>query len=497
MNRQQSEERLLMLEERARRAEHDPLLQWRPTPAQQPFIASVGGHECYENWFLAANRSGKSDAGAWCGARLARFGVPEQDFRPTSGWVVSLDFPSSRDIIQPKYFDNGVGLSGGHAPFIPEREVHDWRASDQILILKNGSIIGFKSCDSGRSKFQGTDKDWIQFDEEPPKEVYEESVIRIGSGSKLRVFGTCTLLPPDGQVGGVSWLYNEVAVPALEGKSHAKIFTASIYDNPYLDKSEIKRLESIYPEGSASRRIRLGGELLPGLSGARAYSGFDRRIHTFDDGEYEIAHRRPLAWCWDFNVEPMVSIVGQRCGDKYYVLREFVMDEGNIPDMCQWFKQTYRTHGAEIYIYGDSTGKHRTGQTGQSDYTMILNAMRTYPAPVKLLVPEENPHVPDRINAINHLCKDESGVSRLLLHKGNCPELIKDFEQVLRDPRGGIKKTTNRKDPYYRRTHTSDALGYWIAYEEPVEITVEKRRTIGIIPPPAYSFSGSRDKVVS
>lgn len=489
MDRAHNEERLLILEERARRAETDPLLKWRPTPAQQPFISSVVGEQAYENWFLAANRSGKSDAGSWCGARLARFGVPGQAFRPTSGWVTSLDFPASRDIIQPKYFDNEVGLSGGHAPFIPKREIKEWRVSDQILILNNGSIIGFKSCDSGRSKFQGADKDWIHFDEEPPKDIYEESVIRIGSGSKLRVFGTCTLLPPEGQLGGVSWLYHDIAEPALAGKTHAKIFTASIYDNPYLDKSELLRLEAIYPEGSISRRIRLGGELLPGLSGARAYSGFDRRIHVIPSTDYEVAHRRPLCWMWDFNVEPMVSLVGQRCGDKYYVVKEFIMDEGNIPDMCQWFKQTYKTHGAEILIYGDSTGKRRTGQTGQSDYQMILNSMRTYSAPVKLIIPDENPHVPDRINAVNHLFKDETGVPRLLINE-TCTELIRDMEQVLRDPRGGLKKTTNRKDPYYRRTHTSDALGYWISYEEPIEAFVEKRRTTVPIPAPQYTFTG-------
>jgi len=495
VDRREVEERVLILEEQAKRAKDDPLLKWFPTPKQGPFVASVIGEECYENWFLAANRSGKSDAGAWCGARIARFGIPGQKFRPTSGWVISLDFPSSRDIIQPKYFDNGVAVATGHLPFIPAREIKEWRVSDQILKLRNGSIIGFKSCDSGRPKFQGADKDWVQFDEEPPKDIYEETVIRIGSGTKLRVFGTCTLLPPEGQLGGVSWLYNDIAVPSTEGTGRARVFTSSIYDNPHLDTAEIRRLESIYPEGSASRRIRLEGELLPGLSGARAYHGFDRRVHVVDDN-FQVAHRRPLCWAWDFNVEPMVSLVGQRVGNTYRVVREFVMDEGNIPDMCQWFKQAFPHHGAEVLIYGDSTGKRRTGQTGASDYTTIMNQMRSYSAPVKLVVPEENPHVPDRINAINHLFKDESGEIRLLVDE-SCKELIRDLEQVLRDPRGGLKKTTNRKDPYFRRTHTSDALGYWIAYEEPVEAVVAKRRHIEPVPLPAYAFSGSRNKAVS
>src|SRR5437899_10697738 len=124
-----------------------------------------------------------------------------------------------------------------------------------------------------------------------------------------------------------------------------------------------------------------------------------------------------------------------------------------------------------------------------------MNQMRSYAAPVKLMVPEENPHVPDRINAVNHLFKDESGEIRLLIDE-SCTELIRDFEQVLRDPRGGLKKTTNRRDSYFRRTHTSDACGYWLAYEEPVEVVVEKRKHIVPIPVPTYSFSASRDKAV-
>ena len=47
---------------------------------------------------------------------------------------------------------------------------------------------------------------------------------------------------------------------------------------------------------------------------------------------------------------------------------------------------------------------------------------------------------------------------------------IADLEQVLRDSRGGIKKSHDRKDPYYRRTHISDALGYWVVKDEPVRV---------------------------
>lgn len=453
-----------------------------------------------ENWFIGANRSGKSDVGAKCGAELARYGNPDAHFargkgsnievkdRATSGWVVSLDFPSSRDIIQPKYFDNGYVPPGStHEPFIPEHEIENYHKADNILKLKNGSIVGFKSADSGRTKFQGAEKDWVHFDEEPPKGIYEETVIRVGART-LNLFGTCTLLPPEGQVGGVTWLFNDI-VKAVQNatKLNVGLFSGSIYDNPYIDRIEIARLESIYPEGSTQRRIRLNGELLPGLGGSRAYPGFTQLLNVRPQEKHFVTSR-PLVWCWDFNVEPMISLVGQRDGLLFRFFRELVLTEGNIPEMVEWFRDYYPTHGAPVHIFGDATGGGRVAQTGESDYKMIQNCMKGYPVPVNKKVPESNPHVKDRINAVNRACKTEHD-QVLVQIDPQCEELIIDFEQVLMDPKGGIKKTSNKRDPYFHRTHTSDAAGYWIAKEEPVRLDLVEhiQDKMSSIPTPRYS----------
>lgn len=503
--RELRERELVLKTALAERRHADPLMRWEPTPRQTPFTDAVLKGPTWTNFLVAANRSGKSDAGAYAGATLARFGVTpsrgayshegrvEVRDRATSGWVVSLDFPSSRDIIQPKYFDNGFVPGGAsHPPFIPEREIapNGWRVSDQVLKLRNGSIIGFKSADSGRLKFQGAEKDWIHFDEEPPKDIYEESVIRVGAGRRLRVFATCTLLPPEGQVGGVSWIFSEVIQPWQSGERRdVGVFGASIYDNPHLDHREIARLEAMYPEGSVQRRIRLGGEWLPGLSGSRAYPGFTRQLNMHPQPPIQL--RRPLAWALDFNVEPMVSLLGQREGRVFRVLRELIMDEGNVIEMAEWFRELVPTHGAEIWIYGDATGKGRDAGTGKSDYQLIQNTLRNYPAPVRLKVPEVNPHVSDRINAVNRACRSEDG-EILLDIDPSCRELIADMEQVLRDIRGKIKKTSNRADPYFRRSHISDALGYWIAFEAPVRSeAVAVSRSVTAVATPGYAFSGS------
>ena len=439
-----------------------------------------------ENWAFTSNRWGKTLAGAYCGATFARFGNPETG-QPTSGWVVSLDNNTSRDIVEPVYFDNGFVPKGqAIPPLIPDSEILEWRKKDKILKLKNGSFIGFKSCESKGKKFPGVEKDWIHYDEPPEKAVYDEGGIRVGAGKKLRIFGTCTLLPPEGTIGGISWLYSEIIRRAHE-LEHVKIFTGAIYDNPHIDKDEIAILESRYAEGTPQRRIRLEGELLPGIGGARVYNSFDRSIHIKKGITFYT--KVPLAWIWDFNVEPMVSLVGQKWGPTFKVFKELILDEGNIFEMVEMFREHYPVHGSEIYVYGDATGKFRSEQTRHSNYSLIMKAMQNYPSPVRLRLPEKNPNVPDRINAVNIALRGINGVNNIEL-SNHCPELVQDFEEVLSDSRGGIKKTANKRDPYYKRTHVSDALGYWIWKEAPPRKTMAVRPSYRARIPsvPAYAF---------
>jgi phage terminase large subunit-like protein len=480
MSRDDHEEYLIVAEALAERRAADPLRGFPLHAKQRAFVDSVLYRIHKENWFIAANRSGKSDAGAYIGATLARFG--RQDARPaphggagvqvidrsTSGWVSALDFPTSRDVIQPKYFDNGYRITGKYPPFIPKHEIDSWNSESQVLKLKNGSLIGFKSAESGRRKYQGADKDWFHMDEEHPWEIYEESVIRVGA-FPLIFFCTATILPPEGVSVTTSWVFPKIIQPWQSGQSPGiGLFGASIYDNPGIPRDEIARLESIYPEGSASRRIRLGGEWLPGLAGARAYHGFDRQIHVAREMP-EISMRRPLCWTWDFNVSPMVSVVSQIDGPVYRFYKELILQEGSIPEMCDMFYHAFPVHGSEIWLYGDATGGKRMSQTGESDYWTVLNEMKQYGSPIRMKVPTDNPRVPDRVNAVNRLLRDEDGQVRIQVDH-NCVDLIADFEGVLRDGRGGggILKIRNRKDPYFHRTHTSDAVGYQLAFEEPI-----------------------------
>jgi len=501
-------EELLILEQEAlNRQQDDPWWKWNPTPKQVPFVYDILTGQIQEAWMFAANRTGKSAGAAFMAASLSRFGgvCPRYDTPhptvppgPTHGWVVSVTHNASIEVIQPKLFDNGLGHDPGQLPLIPQREIASWNVTHQILSLKNGSTIGFKSAEGGALKMAGAAKDWVLFDEEPPKHIYDEAVIRVAAGRSLLVFGACTLLPPPGQVGGVSWMFDEKIKPWQRDPSAVswRIYQASIYDNPHLNVSEIRRLESIYPEGTLGRKIRLDGELIAGLSGARAYASFNNQLHVKKLTDF--SWRRPLCWCWDFNVEPLITTVGQRHGNVFKVYKEFVLeDNASIEEMVQMFREHFPSHGGEILIYGDASGRARQVRAasldaGKSEYQLILNYMRGYPMPVKLRVPQANPPVNDRINAVNYAFRDEEGVANIEVDS-SCERLISDFEGVLMDSSGrGIKKVHNKKDSYAQLTHASDGFGYWVALERPVRnVRPEGQidRIIRSLKRPGYGFN--------
>lgn len=495
------EQSLALREELLRRRQDDALAAFKPHKKQAEFIDKILARKFKRGFFLAANRAGKSDAGAYVVSHAARYGWPDSETtyyspdmvitdKAVSVWASSLDWPSSRDIVQPKLFNNGYGVTGrGHAPFIPDREIANWSPSQQILKMKSGSIIGFKSNDSGREKFQGTGKDLIWFDEEHDKDVYEESTIRVEAGRSLTVIVTCTMLPPEGVPGGVTWTYNDIIIPWKAGKlPDVLLVQASIYDNPFIAPDELRFLESIYPPGSLQRRIRLDGELLPGTGGARAFPGFDRDLHVRSQSEFWNP-RRPLCWCWDFNIDPLITVVGQRDNGIFRAFDEFVTEGSSIDEMCEQVYDIYGRHRGEWLIYGDQTGQHRGVQTAETNYTLILNNMRSKGVACRLKLPSTNPFVRDRINAVNRQIKDERGELNIEVDP-KCDELIMDLEQVQLDKRGGLRKVSDRSDPYAKRTHASDAWSYWLAYEAPVTQFTNNKRPTGPtkIKDPGYSF---------
>lgn len=152
------------------------------------------GQKYLERLILAANRVGKTEGIGGYEVTLHLTGlyppwwVGRRFEHPVSVWAVGDTTVTVRDIIQQKlwgkFLEPGTGLIP--ADCIVDRTMKRGVADaiDTIFVRHvSGGIseVTFKASSEGRESFQGTKKDIIWLDEEPPLDVYTECLLRITS----------------------------------------------------------------------------------------------------------------------------------------------------------------------------------------------------------------------------------------------------------------------------------------------------------------------------
>jgi phage terminase large subunit-like protein len=146
------------------------------------------GRHHRERIFMAANRVGKTVAGGYEVACHATGIYPpwwkgERFFSATDGWASGDTSQTTRDIVQKVILGepHGTGmLPADRILRVRSRPGYPDAVDSVYLRHASGgtSILGFKSYEQGRRSFQGTAKHYAWMDEEPPMDVYNETLLR-------------------------------------------------------------------------------------------------------------------------------------------------------------------------------------------------------------------------------------------------------------------------------------------------------------------------------
>lgn len=226
-------------------------------------------------WVFGGNRSGKTECGAVEVIYFARGCHPYRKINgATSGWVVSLSTQVQRDVAQskilhylnPDWIEDVVMLSG--------RKDNYANGIIDYILVKNvfGTLskIGFKSCDQGREKFQGTSLDYVWFDEEPPYDIYSECKMRV-LDKDGDIFATMTPLK------GMTFVYDEIY---LNKYNDPNIWYEFMQwdDNPFIsEKAKNAMKQTLSEQELKSRQF---GEFLD--VGGRVYPEFDENVNVIE-----------------------------------------------------------------------------------------------------------------------------------------------------------------------------------------------------------------------
>ena len=238
------------------------------------------GKRYKERLFMAANRVGKSEAGAyeltchltglypawWEGRRFNT---------PVEAWAVGTNSQTTRDIVQAKLLGSvqmpGTGMIPAHliASTISSRGLPGALEGAVIKHASGGtSLLGLKTYEQGRQSFEGTSKHIIWCDEEPPADCYTEMLYRTVT-TKGIVMVTFTPLQ------GMSEVVKGFLEPETDVAADFKTFIqAGWKDVPHLDEEERRALMATTPPYQIAARTE--GE--PSLGSGAIYPIAEREI---------------------------------------------------------------------------------------------------------------------------------------------------------------------------------------------------------------------------
>ena len=403
-------------------------------------------HKCQKKnrWVFGGNRSGKTECGAVEAIYMARGIHPfRQNKDNVFGWVVSLSQQVQRDVAQakilsylnPSWIEDITMLSG-------KKDSPKYGVIDQIRIKNvfgGSSIIGFKSCDQGREKFQGSSLDFVWFDEEPPKDVYEECRMRVVDKSG-DIFGTMTPLK------GLTFIYSEIFLNQNDSKEVWCEFMEWA-DNPFLDQKELEELtRSLSKEQLESRRYGRFKQ-----SEGLVYPEFDENVHVIEPFDV------PSEWQDIISIDPGYN----NPLSAHWYATDY---DGNVYVVAEHFEagKDVKYHSDKIKEISRKIGWKRDGKgrvnalidsaANQKTLSAVKSVTELFYDNGILVDPNVNKDMFSGIQRVKDYLRVQDGRAKLYIFK-NCTNLIREFKSYWWQEGENPRKTDD---------HCLDELRYYL-----------------------------------
>lgn len=414
-------------------------------------------NNCKNRWVFGGNRSGKTECGAVETVWLARGIHPYKDNKPRDGWVVSISQQVQRDVAQNKileylkkeWIEDIIMISG--------KKGSAFQGVIDTIYVKNvfGTIskIGFKSCDQGREKFQGTSLDYVWFDEEPPEDIYIECKMRVLDRCGM-IFGTMTPLK------GLTWVYHTIF---LNDRNDREVWYEHMQweDNPYLSKEEIYNLSaSLSKEELESRKY---GNFTSGTG--LVYSEFDENVNVIEP--FDI----PEEWYDKISIDPglhnplschwyAVDFDGN-----VYVIAEHYEKQKTVDYHAEQIKRiseklNWPVKNGKIEAIIDSAANQKTLASEKSVSELFYeNGI--------LVNPYVNKDLFSGINRVKSYFKNANGERKLFIFK-TCVNMIREIKGYF---------WSNADVPIKKDDHAMDELRYYIMSRPENKMAMQKTKT--------------------
>lgn len=415
------------------------------------FFAAGAQHR--ERAFIAGNRTGKTESGAyettchltgiyphwWQGKRFSK---------PVKGWAAGDTGKTAKEILQAALLGDpgriGTGMIPGDLivhktakPGIADAVDTAW-----IKHVSGGnSVITFKSYDQRREAFQGTSQDFVWLDEECPLDIYSECLIRTMTTHGLVLL---TFTPLSGLTETVLTF-----LPGGTAENTTKHVTMCGWDDvPHLDTAAKAELMASIP--AYQRDARMKG--IPQLGSGAIYPIAEADL-VVDD--FEIPAHWPRAYGLDVGWNRTAAIWGalDRDTDTLYLYSEHYRGEGEPPVHAA----AIRSRGEWIKGVIDPAANGRSQHDGQA----LIDRYRLMGLDVE--------NADNSVEAGIHEVWTRMATGRLKIF-ASLTNLRSEFRIYRRDEKGKIVKAND---------HAMDAMRYLVLSGLGRAITKPVKKTTG------------------
>ncbi len=438
-------EKILKIEEiQNERKKKDKLSKYNT--GEKVHIKQLEFHKCLKKnrWVFGGNRTGKTECGAVEVVYMARGIHPYRKIEhATNGWVVSLSTQVQRDVAQSKILNYLNPDWIVDVAMLQGRKDNYKNGVIDYILVKNvfGSIskIGFKSCDQGREKFQGTSLDYVWFDEEPPYDIYLECRMRVLDNDG-DIFATMTPLK------GMTFVYDEIYLNKFNDENVWYEFI-TWDDNPFISEKAKKNMRLSMSADELKTRER--GEFLD--FGGRVYPEFDENINVIEP------FKIPYDWQDKLSIDPGLR---NPLSCHWYA----VDYDGNVYVVAEHYDsdKDIDYHSKEIHRISKELGWH-TNRNGMIEALIDSAANQTTLASVKsvadlfyehkiLVNTNVNKDVFSGIQRVKAYLKNSEGGTKLYIFN-TCKNLIREIKSY---------RWGKGDNPVKQDDHSLDELRYYI-----------------------------------
>lgn len=265
-------ELVALLEEKRRRKEGNKLKDYRAYSKQAEFHAK--GRTDRERLLMAGNQLGKTWSAGFETAMHVTGRYPDWWAgrtwdRAVAGWAAGVTSEVTRDSVQRVLCGriNAIGTGAIPRDAIKDKSMKRGVADaiDTLVIRWGGggdvqageSLLGFKSYDQGREKFQAETLDFVWLDEEPDEDIYTESLTRTNATDGIVLM---TFTPLKGMTGTVK----RFVIDKMPGTS---VTVMTIEDAEHYTPEQRQKIINSYP--AHEREARTKG--IPTLGSGRIF----------------------------------------------------------------------------------------------------------------------------------------------------------------------------------------------------------------------------------